>query len=152
MALLEGVETVDQLPGLNMGLGALPLMTSARTRSISAENPTGEKGKGGMAVPDPSSPEFRAAYLSAIPARDPDHLTLCTTKYGPAHLSLNPAPAWSSAPPELVAPPLPLIMSPIRQITVGDGRPPGPDKLTIRSVSPRLSVLKISLCHTGAGL
>ena len=35
--------------GLNLGLGALPLMTSARTRSISAENPTGEKGKGGMA-------------------------------------------------------------------------------------------------------
>ncbi len=34
---------------LNFGLGALPLITSARTRSISAENPTGEKGKGGMA-------------------------------------------------------------------------------------------------------
>ena len=49
---------MDQMPGLNMGLGALPLMTNARTRSISAENPTGEKGEGGMAVPDPAGPEF----------------------------------------------------------------------------------------------
>ncbi|MEI7836386.1 MAG: hypothetical protein WCK05_08230 [Planctomycetota bacterium] len=30
---------------------SLPLLTQARTRSISAENPTGEPGKGGMAVP-----------------------------------------------------------------------------------------------------
>ena len=49
---------MDQMPGLNMGLGALPLMSSARTRSISAENPTGEKGKGGMAVPDPEGAEW----------------------------------------------------------------------------------------------
>ena len=42
---------MDQMPGLNLGLGALPLMSRARTRSISAENPTGAKGKGGMAVP-----------------------------------------------------------------------------------------------------
>ena len=52
--------------GLNFGLGALPLMTSARTRSISAENPTGEKGRGGMAVPNPDDPDFA---LSA-PASD----------------------------------------------------------------------------------
>ena len=49
---------MDQMPGMNLGLGALPLMTSARTRSISAENPTGAKGKGGMAVPDPESEEW----------------------------------------------------------------------------------------------
>lgn len=36
--------------GLNMGLGNLSRMSNAETRSISAENPTGEKGKGGMAV------------------------------------------------------------------------------------------------------
>jgi hypothetical protein len=30
-------------------LGSLPLLGRGRTRSISAENPTGEKGKGGMA-------------------------------------------------------------------------------------------------------
>src|SRR3954471_2211242 len=35
------------------GLGALPQLTPMRSRSISAENPTGAKGRGGMAVPDP---------------------------------------------------------------------------------------------------
>ena len=32
----------------NFGLGSLPLMSDAQTRSISPENPTGEKGKGAM--------------------------------------------------------------------------------------------------------
>ncbi|MBI2940082.1 MAG: DUF2961 domain-containing protein [Chloroflexi bacterium] len=36
--------------GLNMGLGNLPRLSRARTRSISAENPAGDKGKGGMAT------------------------------------------------------------------------------------------------------
>ena len=36
------------------GLGTLPLLSPGKTRSISAENPTGEKGKGGMAIPDPN--------------------------------------------------------------------------------------------------
>ena len=36
--------------GLNLGLGNLPLLSKAQTRSISAENFTGEKGKGGMAT------------------------------------------------------------------------------------------------------
>ncbi|HLV33564.1 MAG TPA: glycoside hydrolase family 172 protein [Spirillospora sp.] len=36
--------------GLNMHLGNLSLLSSARTRSISAENFTGEKGRGGMAT------------------------------------------------------------------------------------------------------
>jgi hypothetical protein len=36
--------------GLNMHLGNLSLLSSARTRSISAENFTGEKGQGGMAT------------------------------------------------------------------------------------------------------
>ena len=44
-----GSDTVDSFAGLNMGLGALPLMSNARTRSISGENPTGAKGIGGMA-------------------------------------------------------------------------------------------------------
>jgi hypothetical protein len=33
--------------GLNFGLGSIPLITKAKTRSISAENPNGEKGTGG---------------------------------------------------------------------------------------------------------
>lgn len=49
---------MDPLAGLNLGLGALPLMSRARTRSVSAENPSGAKGKGGMAVPDPESDEW----------------------------------------------------------------------------------------------
>lgn len=36
--------------GLNMNLGNLSLLSNAETRSISPENFTGEKGKGGMAV------------------------------------------------------------------------------------------------------
>lgn len=39
--------------GLGMNLGNLSRLSSAQTRSISPENPTGEKGKGGMAVPEP---------------------------------------------------------------------------------------------------
>jgi hypothetical protein len=36
--------------GLNMGLGNLSKLSKAKTRSISAENFNGEKGKGGMAI------------------------------------------------------------------------------------------------------
>ena len=52
-------------PGLNFGLGALPLLTDARTRSISPENPTGEKGKGAMMVPKLRDPEQPHANLFA---------------------------------------------------------------------------------------
>ena len=51
--------------GLANGLGSLPLLTDARTRSISAENPTGEKGKGGMAIPNPSEPKPAASARAA---------------------------------------------------------------------------------------
>ncbi|WP_448522689.1 glycoside hydrolase family 172 protein [Pseudothermotoga sp.] len=43
---------------LNFGLGSLPLLSDAETRSISAENPTGEKGGGAKAVPDENNPAF----------------------------------------------------------------------------------------------
>ena len=36
--------------GLGMSLGTLSRLSAARTRSITAENPTGEKGRGGMAT------------------------------------------------------------------------------------------------------
>jgi len=49
------------------GLGSLHLLGNERSRSISAENPTGEKGKGGMAIPNPDDPDlphsFRAVEL-----------------------------------------------------------------------------------------
>ena len=38
-----------QVEGLNMGLGTLPIITDAKTRSISAENPNGEPGGGARA-------------------------------------------------------------------------------------------------------
>ncbi len=38
-----------EFDGLNMGMGNLPLLSKAETRSISPENPTGEKGKAAMA-------------------------------------------------------------------------------------------------------
>ena len=41
---------------LNFGLGSLPLLSDAETRSISAENPSGEKGGGAKAVPDENNP------------------------------------------------------------------------------------------------
>lgn len=41
--------------GLGMNLGNLSRLSNAKTRSISAENPTGEKGKGGMSVDGPSA-------------------------------------------------------------------------------------------------
>jgi len=41
--------------GLGMSLGNLSRLSHAQTRSISAENFTGEKGKGGMAVEGPSA-------------------------------------------------------------------------------------------------
>ena len=43
------------------GLGGLPLLGGARTRSVCPENPTGEKGKGGMAVPAEDLPFSAAA-------------------------------------------------------------------------------------------
>jgi hypothetical protein len=41
---------MDNFSSLNLGLGSLPKLSRAKSRSISAENFTGEKGKGGMAI------------------------------------------------------------------------------------------------------
>jgi hypothetical protein len=45
-----GQKRMNHFNGLGMGLGNLSRLSHAQTRSISAENFTGEKGKGGMAV------------------------------------------------------------------------------------------------------
>lgn len=37
--------------GLNFGLGSIPLLSNAQTRSISAENPNGAKGGGAKVAP-----------------------------------------------------------------------------------------------------
>jgi len=49
--LLAGV--TGMFDGLSVNLSNLHRLSSAQTRSLSAENTTGEKGKGGMAVPAP---------------------------------------------------------------------------------------------------
>jgi len=43
---------MNDLHLLNLGLGSLPLLSEAETRSISAENPNGERGGGAKAEPD----------------------------------------------------------------------------------------------------
>ncbi len=53
----------SQLPTQN-GLAGLPFLDNSNTRSISAENMTGEKGVGGMAIPNPLEP-FPAASARA---------------------------------------------------------------------------------------
>ena len=40
----------SEFNGLSMNMGNLPRLSHAKTRSISPENFTGEKGKGGMAI------------------------------------------------------------------------------------------------------
>ena len=49
-AIVGGVCLAEEFDGLDMNLGTLPLLSDAKTRSISPENFTGEKGKGGMAT------------------------------------------------------------------------------------------------------
>jgi D-arabinan exo alpha-(1,3)/(1,5)-arabinofuranosidase (non-reducing end) len=41
---------LTEFNGVGMGLGDLAQLSSARSRSISAENPAGGKGRGGMAT------------------------------------------------------------------------------------------------------
>jgi hypothetical protein len=56
----------ERFNGLNMNMGNLYRLSNAETRSISPENFTGEKGKGGMAIPDPDAPRNTAnASLAA---------------------------------------------------------------------------------------
>ncbi len=51
--------------GLFGGLNTLPVLDGMKTRSVCAENPTGEKGKGGMAVPHPDEPKPAASARAA---------------------------------------------------------------------------------------
>lgn len=45
--------------GLNLGLGNLSRLSNAQSRSLSAENPTGDKGRGGMATEGFGAPAAR---------------------------------------------------------------------------------------------
>jgi hypothetical protein len=52
-------------PALGGGLASLPELDATQTRSISAENLTGAKGQGGMAVPNPQEPKPAASARAA---------------------------------------------------------------------------------------
>jgi len=60
-----GITRGESFIGLQPGLGSLPLLDRGITRSVSAENPTGEKGKGGMAIPNPAEPKPAAGARAA---------------------------------------------------------------------------------------
>lgn len=70
MALLVASQVYSQsgFNGLDMHMGNLFRLSDAKSRSISPENFTGEKGKGGMAIPDPDA-ERNIANATAA-ARD----------------------------------------------------------------------------------
>src|SRR5512140_1978604 len=57
-SLCCAVALFAQADGFGWGLGSLPLLTGAESRSVSPENPTGERGRGGMAVPNPKDPDL----------------------------------------------------------------------------------------------
>ena len=48
-----------------IGLSGLPILGAGESRMVSPENPTGEKGKGAMAVPDPKNPDLPASSAAA---------------------------------------------------------------------------------------
>jgi len=50
---------MNDFTNLNLGLGSLPLLCDAKSRSISAENPAGEVGGGAKEVPDAANPASR---------------------------------------------------------------------------------------------
>src|SRR5678816_3171213 len=50
ISFTAGAQRTSGFNGLNMSPGNLFLLSDAKTRSISPENPTGEPGKGGMAT------------------------------------------------------------------------------------------------------
>ena len=57
LAVLGAVSAFAQLPANS--LGSLPVLTpNAHNRMVSPENPTGEKGKGAMSIPNPADPDL----------------------------------------------------------------------------------------------
>src|SRR4028118_1518860 len=68
-ALSLSVSAQSKFNGLDMNLGNLSRLSDAKTRSISPENFTGAKGKGGMADPVKNKGQRNVAN-SASQARD----------------------------------------------------------------------------------
>src|ERR1700686_130293 len=51
-------QTAQDQSQLNAGLASLPLLSHAESRMVFPENPTGEKGNGGKAIPNPADPDL----------------------------------------------------------------------------------------------
>jgi hypothetical protein len=107
--LLLSLQSSAQFNGLDMNLGNLYRLSNAQTRSISPENLTGEKGKGGMATPSKSAPLNTANASEA--ARDlgqgwkvnpyiiikPGQTTTLADMSGPGaiqHIWMTPTGVW----------------------------------------------------------
>lgn len=89
--------------GLNLHLGNLAQLSSAQTRSISAENFTGAKGEGGMATQGPGAPDGPARELgqgwkvSPCISISPFQTVTLAEIEGPGaiqHIWLTVAPEW----------------------------------------------------------
>jgi hypothetical protein len=62
---LTSCTTSPPSDGIAGGLSNLPMLDGGRTRSVSAENPTGAKGAGGQAIPNPSETKPAASARAA---------------------------------------------------------------------------------------
>ncbi len=86
--------------GLSMGMGNLSRLSGAKTRSISAENPTGEKGKGAMEVPGPDSAAhdlgtgWKVRPCIAIPGGETATLAEITGPGAIQHIWMTLHPDW----------------------------------------------------------
>jgi hypothetical protein len=54
-----------QTPWLSPSLGSLPVLIDAESRQVSPENPTGEKGMGARAIPNPDDPNLPFSAAAA---------------------------------------------------------------------------------------
>ena len=90
-AVTVSAQKAGDFNGLDMNLSNLSRLSNAQTRSISPENFTGEKGKGGMAVPDPDN-ITRNVNNASSPARD-----LGTTWKVNPYIKINPGETFTIA-------------------------------------------------------
>jgi hypothetical protein len=90
--------------GLGMNLGNLSRLSGAKTRSISPENPSGEKGKGGMAIEGTGAGSARELGQGwkinpCIKITAGDTVTIANVSGSGAiqHIWMTPAGCWRSA-------------------------------------------------------
>lgn len=92
------------IDGLGMSLSNLSRLSDAKTRSISAENPTGEKGRGGMATEGTGKQAARTLgqgwKVSPSVELEPGQLLTLADIQGPGaiqHIWMTPSGIWRHA-------------------------------------------------------